>query len=111
MHAPSANPVFLANVIPASIVTPADRILITGSNGFIGAKVVERLLDYGYVNLRCFVRPSSSLNRLQRVLDARPGARNVQIISGDLLSPADCRAAGEAISIVYHLAAGIEKTF
>ena len=43
------------------IASTADLILVTGSNGFIGAKVVEILLENGYRHLRCFVRPSSQL--------------------------------------------------
>ena len=42
------------------IASPKDCILVTGSNGFIGSKVVEKLLEYGFANLRCFVRPSSN---------------------------------------------------
>ena len=37
------------------IISLKDLILITGSNGFIGSKVVETLLNYGFRNLRCFV--------------------------------------------------------
>jgi len=33
------------------IALAADRILVTGSNGFIGSKVVERLLEYGFANI------------------------------------------------------------
>jgi hypothetical protein len=46
-------------------ITAADkRILVAGPNGLIGAKVVETLLEYGFSNLRCFVRRSSQLGRL-----------------------------------------------
>ncbi len=40
------------------IASLKDCILVTGSNGFIGSKVVQELLEYGFANLRCFVRPS-----------------------------------------------------
>ena len=73
------------------IISPSDRILVTGSNGFIGAKVVEMLLEYGFSNLRCFVRPSSKLDRLRKVLDRFAGGKDVEIVAGDLLSAADCR--------------------
>jgi nucleoside-diphosphate-sugar epimerase len=88
-----------------------DRILVTGSNGFIGAKVVEILLEYGFTNLRCFVRPSSRLARLQEVLSRFSGCKAVELISGDLLSRNDCRKAAEGISVIYHLAAGFDKSF
>ena len=88
-----------------------DRILVTGSNGFVGVKVVETLLEYGFANFRCFVRPSSHLERLKKVLDRHPAGINVELFSGDLLSPGDCREAAEGISIIYHLAAGFDKSF
>jgi nucleoside-diphosphate-sugar epimerase len=88
-----------------------DRILVTGSNGFIGSKVVEKLLEYGFANLRCFVRPSSHLDRLQNVLGKFDAGKNVELVRGDLLSRDDCRKAAEGVSIIYHLAAGMEKSF
>src|SRR5947208_4571647 len=93
------------------IGSPGDRILVTGSNGFIGSKVVEKLLEYGFANLRCFVRPSSRLSRLKGVLDRLPAGRNIELVIGDLLSRDDCRKAAEGASIIYHLAAGMEKSF
>lgn len=93
------------------IVSADDRILITGSNGFIGVKVVETLLDYGFSVLRCFVRPSSRLEKLKRVLAKYPRAKNVEIVSGDLLSQEDCRNAARGVSIIIHLAAGFDKSF
>jgi nucleoside-diphosphate-sugar epimerase len=93
------------------IASPGDRILVTGSNGFIGSRVVEKLLEYGFANLRCFVRPSSRLPRLKEVLDRLPAGRKVELVIGDLLSHDDCRKAAEGVSIIYHLAAGMEKSF
>jgi nucleoside-diphosphate-sugar epimerase len=94
-----------------NIISSADRILVTGSNGFIGAKVVEILLEYGFVNVRCFVRPSSKLDRLKSVMGKSPAGSKAEIVSGDLLSRDDCRRATEGVSVIYHLAAGMEKSF
>ena len=88
-----------------------DRILVTGSNGFIGSKVVEELLECGFANLRCFVRPSSNLGRLHNALARFNAGRNVELFTGDLLSPEDCANAAEGVSVIYHLAAGMEKSF
>ena len=96
---------------PGFIVAPVDRFLVTGSTGFIGSKVVETLLEYGYTNVRCFTRPSSRLDRLENILKRYPAGRNVERIAGDLLSRDDCRKAAEGVSVVFHLAAGIEKSF
>ncbi|MBO0695745.1 MAG: NAD-dependent epimerase/dehydratase family protein, partial [Verrucomicrobia bacterium] len=93
------------------IVSRDQRILITGSNGFIGAKVVGKLLECGFTNLRCFVRPSSNLSRLQHWLNKVNAETNVKLVTGDLLSRDDCTAATEGVSIIYHLAAGMEKSF
>jgi len=94
------------HIIPAS-----DRVLVTGSNGFIGAKVVEILLEYGFANVRCFVRPSSKLDRLKKILAQYPAGKTAEIVAGDLLSREDCRRAAEGVSVIYHLAAGMEKSF
>ena len=93
------------------IALAGDRILVTGSNGFIGSKVVEKLLEYGFTNLRCFIRPSSHLGRLQNALSKFDAGKNVEFVTGDLLSRDDCRNAAEGVSIIYHLAAGMEKSF
>src|SRR5438094_4131069 len=93
------------------IVSRADRILVTGSSGFIGVKVVEILLEYGFANLGCFIRPSSRLDRLKERLEQCPSGKNVELIKGDLLSRDDCRKAAEGVSLVLHLAAGMEKSF
>jgi nucleoside-diphosphate-sugar epimerase len=93
------------------IASTGDRILVTGSNGFIGAKVVEALLRSGFSNLRCFVRPSSQLSRLQNVLNEFDTDNKVELIKGDLLSHDDCEKAAEGVSVIYHLAAGFDKSF
>ena len=92
------------------IIGPDDRILITGSNGFIGSRVVDTLLRSGFSNLRCFVRPSSNLTALQAVLAAAPGAR-VEVMPGNLLSREDCAKAAKDVAAIFHLAAGTTKNF
>ena len=94
-----------------SIVTPADKILVTGSNGFIGTRAVENLLSRGFLNLRLFVRPSSKLEKLQKILAQFPAAKNVEIVAGDLLSREDCQRAAKDVAVVVHLAAGFDKSF
>jgi nucleoside-diphosphate-sugar epimerase len=96
---------------PDYIISTDDPILITGSNGFVGTKVIQSLLGYGFCNLRCFVRPFSRVDRLQEVLGRHPAGKSVEFVVGDLLSTDNCRKAVEDVSVVYHLAAGIEKSF
>src|SRR5437762_2937022 len=93
------------------IASPNECILVTGSNGFIGSKVVQELLEYGFTTVRCLVRPSSKLDRLKRLLGEVHARQNVEFVIGDLLSQDDCRKATAGVSIIYHLAAGMEKSF
>jgi nucleoside-diphosphate-sugar epimerase len=92
-------------------IASEDRLLVTGSNGFIGAKVVDHLLAYGLTNLRCFVRPSSKLGNLKKVVGHHSDAKTVELVSGDLLSREDCRKAAQGVSVIIHLAAGFDKSF
>lgn len=91
------------------IINKADLILITGANGFVGSKVVEKLLEYGFTKLRCIVRSGKNLSRLQHIADF--SKTDVEFFQGNLLSRDDCLRAAEGASIIYHLAAGVEKSF
>jgi nucleoside-diphosphate-sugar epimerase len=94
------------------IIDPDARILITGSAGFIGSRVLENLVDRGFHNLACFVRPSSNLAKLDVALKHRPPGTKVDVLKGNLLSRADCEAACKDVALVLHLAAGTgEKSF
>jgi len=92
------------------IIGPSDRILITGSNGFIGSRVVNTLLSFGFSNLRCFVRPSSNVTQLRAILTTVPTGQ-VEVMQGNLLSREDCAEAAKDAAVIFHLAAGSEKTF
>jgi nucleoside-diphosphate-sugar epimerase len=87
-----------------------DLILVTGSNGFIGASVVETLLHYGFMNLRCFVRPASDLTALTRIIHSFDNA-HVELMKGNLLSRDDCTRATKGAAVIFHLAAGMDKSF
>jgi nucleoside-diphosphate-sugar epimerase len=93
------------------IASPEEHLLVTGSNGFIGPKVVEYLLEYGFTNIRCFVRPSSRLGHLKEVLEQLAVNKNVELVRGDLLSRDDCRRAAQGVSVIYHLATSADKSF
>jgi nucleoside-diphosphate-sugar epimerase len=93
----------------AFIIGPADPILVTGSTGFIGSRLVDELIHRGFRHLRCFARPGSDLTHLDAA--ARTGTR-VEIVTGNLLSRADCERATKDVAVIYHLAAGRgEKSF
>lgn len=93
------------------IIQPSDRILVTGASGFIGTKVVETLIEYGYPRVRCLVRGSSRRDRLNAVLRRLEHLHEVEIVVGDLNSREDCARAAEGVAVVLHLAAGFDKSF
>jgi len=88
-----------------------EPILVTGSTGFLGSRVVSRLLARGFRNIRCFARPASRVDHLEELRSRYTGS-HVEIVRGNLLSAADCDKAVRDVVIVYHLAAGTsEKSF
>ena len=91
------------------IINEHDTVLITGAGGFIGIKVVETLLEYGFRKLRCLVRSNRNLTQLQNMGSATHA--DVEVYQGNLLSRDDCRNIVKDVSVIYHLAAGIDKTY
>jgi nucleoside-diphosphate-sugar epimerase len=97
-------------MINDSVVALNDTILVTGAAGFIGSKVVETILSYGFRNIRCFIRPSSNISNLTRIID-KYGSEKVKLIEGNLLSREDCSKACDGVTVIYNLVAGMEKSF
>lgn len=69
------------------------RILVTGATGYIGGRLVPRLLGTGY-SVRCLVRNAARL-------DGRFPEANV--IEGDILDEGDLRAACDGVDAAYYL--------
>lgn len=94
------------------LIGPDDPILITGANGFIGQWVLQKLLDRGFRNLRCLVRPSVAPSKADSIARRYAGEAHIEIVKGNLLSPDDCRNAVKGAKVIIHLAAGRgEKSF
>lgn len=94
------------------IIGPDDRVLVTGATGFIGSRLVSTLLQLGFRNLRCFVRPSSEPARIKALLAQGREGSCLELIEGNLLSRTDCIEAAKSAAVVFHLAAGRgEKSF
>lgn len=70
-------------------------LLVTGATGYIGGRLVPRLLDMGY-RVRCLVRDPV---RLQ----GRPWQSDVEIVAGDMLQPDSLAPAMQGVSAAYYL--------
>ena len=80
------------------------KILVTGSDGFIGSHLVERLVDAG-ASVRAFVFYNSfnSWGWLDRVPAARSG--EVEVVAGDVRDSHCVKTAMAGVDLVFHLAA------
>jgi len=70
-------------------------ILVTGATGYIGGRLVPRLLEQGY-RIRCLVRDAS---RLQ----GRSWQNAVEIVTGDVLQPDTLAPAMQGVQAAYYL--------
>ena len=70
-------------------------ILVTGATGYIGGRLVPRLLAAGY-RVRCLVRDPG---RLQ----GRSWRQNVEVATGDVLRPDSLPAAMQGVAAAYYL--------
>ncbi len=73
----------------------AGTILVTGATGYIGGRLVPRLLAAGY-RVRCMVRDPSRL-------DGRRWRREVEVVEGDVLRPETLTAALAGVDIAFYL--------
>lgn len=73
---------------------------MTGATGYVGGRLVPRLLEAGY-QVRCLVRDSSRLA-------GRSWLGQVEVVEADVLDPDNLPAAFEGISAAYYLIHGIQ---
>ena len=82
-------------------------VLVTGSSGFLGGALVERLLSHGESEVRCLVRPSSNLSKLTLIGQKYSQAKLTYVL-GNLTSRQDALQAVDGVETVYHLAASMK---
>lgn len=93
------KPLVFAPIIPEPHypVQHQDKILVTGGTGFLGRRVVERLVSEGYA-VRVLARKLSNIEPLTRL--------GVEIYYGDVADPVSLAAAGQGMNVIVHAAAG-----
>ena len=71
------------------------RCLVTGATGYIGGRLVPRLLDAGH-EVRCMTRSKARLRDV-------PWARRVEVAEADALDAGALRAALAGVDVAYYL--------
>jgi nucleoside-diphosphate-sugar epimerase len=79
------------------------KVLITGSNGFIGSHLAKFLADQNQ-NVQCMVRKTSNLDLL-RLLN--PSMKNIRLVYGDISDQVRLEEIFPDIDIIIHLAGAI----
>jgi uncharacterized protein YbjT (DUF2867 family) len=77
-----------------------ERILVTGATGYIGGRLVPRLLEAGH-QVRCFVRDPGRLRGFA-------WAEQIEISEGDALEAASLVKAMQGITTAYYLIHGMQ---
>ncbi len=78
------------------------HVLVTGATGYIGGRLVPRLLEAGH-DVRVFVRDSERLREV-------PWGGEVDVATGDLQRASDVRAAVEGVEVLYYLVHSMAST-
>ena len=83
------------------------KILVTGSGGFLGKRIIERLLAHGQTDLRAMVRDTSKSDGIRQIAANYPGAK-VEIVSVNLRNPSEIPPVLADCGIVIHAAAALK---
>ncbi len=86
------------------------KVLVTGSDGFIGSHLVEKLIDEGY-EVRAFTYYNSFNTWGWLDTFPRNKLKEIEVFTGDIRDPNGVRKAMEDIDEAYHLAALIAIPF
>ena len=76
-------------------MTTPQKILVTGATGYVGGRLVPRLLEAGHT-VRCLARDPGRL-------EGRSWREQVEVVTGDALMPATLSPALAGIDVAYYL--------
>lgn len=81
-------------------MTEKKLILVTGATGYVGGRLVPKLLEAGY-RVRCMVRDPLRLM-------GRPWLDQVEVVKGDAVSAAGLTEVMRGVSVAYYLIHGMQ---
>ena len=83
------------------------KILVTGAGGFLGKRLIERLLVHGETDIRAMLRDRSKGTALEAIAAQYPQAQ-VELFSANLKNPIEISAALDGVGLVLHAAAALK---
>jgi len=78
-------------------------ILLTGGTGFLGQRVLKKLLERGEDDIRCFVRLETKDNVFEKFIDESVNVK-LELFKGRFSNPDDWKKSLEGVDKVIHLA-------
>ena len=78
------------------------KVLVTGSGGFIGSHLTEKLVELG-ANVRGLVHYNALAS--EGWLNKSPHRKHIEVIAGDICDRDSVRQATQGVDIIFHLAA------
>ena len=85
------------------------KILVTGSAGFLGNRIVYKLCESGFTNIRCFIRSIKSIQKFDQIRSDFPKV-SFDFCEGNLTNQVDADKAVNGVSIIIHCASGKSGT-
>jgi len=83
------------------------KILVTGAGGFLGKRLLERLLAHQQTDIRCMLRDPSKAAALEAIAAQHPSA-HVEMFAANLKNPRSLAAAIDGVGLIIHAAAALK---
>jgi uncharacterized protein YbjT (DUF2867 family) len=91
-------------------MTTKSTVLVVGSTGMLGFKIVSALLDKDNINVKAMVRSLGDSNAENRQKIAEMQAKGVEIVAGDLMQPHTLLSVCEGVDVVVSVVGNNEVT-
>lgn len=85
-------------------------VLVVGSTGMLGTKIISALLDKGATEVRAMVRPGSDSDKKNRQKIERMRARGATIVEADVMKPQSLLPICEGVDVVVSAVGNNETT-